>query len=254
MKVLCRQWRGTVARPQNEIEHGRKLSRNDPELIWGWGTPAGRIRARRRAALIAEGARLGPHVRALEIGCGTGVFTEYFVQSGAHIVAVDISSDLLEEARERGLPEDRVQFIEKAFEECEVDGPFDAVIGSSILHHLDLAGSLPRIFALLRPGGWMSFAEPNMLNPQIFFQKNIPWLKERLGDSPDETAFVRHSLKRRLESSGFDRVAITPFDWLHPLTPARFIHVVSKIGAFLEAAPLVREFAGSLYIRCRRPA
>ena len=54
-----------MARPQNEIEHGRKLSRNDPELIWGWGTPAGRIRARRRAALIAEGARLGPHVRAL---------------------------------------------------------------------------------------------------------------------------------------------------------------------------------------------
>ena len=165
---------------------------------------------------------------------------------------MDISSDLLEEARERGLPEDRCSSSKKRSKSAS-GRPFDAVIG----HRFCITSILrvtSRIFSLLRPGGWMSFAEPNMLNPQIFFQKNIPWLKERLGDSPDETAFVRHSLKRRLESSGFDRVAITPFDWLHPLTPARFIHVVSKIGAFLEAAPLVREFAGSLYIRCRRPA
>lgn len=242
-----------MTRPYNERVHGRKLSRRDPELIWGWGTPAGKVRARRRAGLIAEGARLGPGTRALEIGCGTGLFTEFFARSGACITAVDISPELLEEARKKGLPGDRVRFVEKPFEECEVDGPFDAVVGSSILHHLDLKASLPRMFGLLKPGGRVSFAEPNMLNPQILFQKNIPWLKERLGDSPDETAFVRFPLKRQLESCGFHDIAIIPFDWLHPLTPARFITAVSRIGAFLEALPLVRECAGSLSIRCRRP-
>jgi 2-polyprenyl-3-methyl-5-hydroxy-6-metoxy-1,4-benzoquinol methylase len=242
-----------MSRPHSEIEHGRKLSQHGAELIWGWGTPAGKVRAMRRAELIAHGARLGPGVRALEIGCGTGLFTELFAETGAHITAVDISRDLLKEAWNRGLPKDRVVFVEKPFEECEVDGPFDAVIGSSILHHLDLGVSLPRMLGLLRPGGRVSFAEPNMLNPQILLQKNIPWLKERLGDSPDETAFVRFSLEKQLRACGFEGISIKPFDWLHPFTPRRFIHAVSAVGRLLEAAPLMREFAGSLSIRCRRP-
>jgi len=260
-RVDVRDWsvsrafrRHGVGRPQSEIEHGKKLSQYGAELIWGWGTPAGRVRAQRRAGLIARGAGLGEGIRALEIGCGTGLFTELFAQTGAHITAVDISPDLLKEARQRGLPSARVEFVEKPFEECDVDGPFDAVIGSSILHHLDLDASLPRILSLLKPGGRMSFAEPNMLNPQIAVQKNIPWLKERLGDSPDETAFARFTLGRQLKACGFDCISIIPFDWLHPLTPERFIKAVSAMGRFLEATPLVREFAGSLSIRCMKPA
>jgi len=237
----------------SEIDHGKELSRSDPELIWGWGSPAGKIRAARRAQLIAQGAFLRPGIRVLEIGCGTGLFTEMFAQSGANITAVDISPDLLRQAKERGLPKDRVNFVEKPFEECEVDGPFDAVIGSSVLHHLDLDISLVKIFTLLKPGGIMSFAEPNMLNPQILLQKNIPWLKRRLGDSPDETAFVRWFLGGTLAKHGFEDVEITPFDWLHPVTPEILIDVVSRIGSVLEKTPGIREFAGSLYIRCKRP-
>ena len=60
-------------------------------------------------------------------------------------MAVDLSEELLESARERGL--ENVTFLAKNFEDCEVDGPFDAVIGSSILHHLD-EPSLERLFAL----------------------------------------------------------------------------------------------------------
>jgi len=79
-----------------------------------------------------------------------------FAQSGASIVAVDISDDLLEMADKRGLPKERIAFLNKLFETCDVEGPFDAVIGSSILHHLDIGVSLKRIFDLLKPGGWMS--------------------------------------------------------------------------------------------------
>ena len=237
----------------NEIEHGRKLTAHGPERIWGWGTPAGRVRAGRRAALIAEGAELRPGVRALEIGCGTGLFTEAFAGTGAFITAVDISAELLEEARKRGLNPDRVRFIEKPFEECQVDGPFDAVIGSSVLHHLDLGRSFSKIFDLLRPGGMVCFAEPNMLNPQILIQKNIPLVKKALGDSPDETAFVRWTLAAFLKGKGFADIDIKPFDWLHPLTPEALIPGVSRWGAVLEGIPGVREFAGSLLIRCRKP-
>lgn len=240
-------------RAEHEIAHGKMLALGDTELMWGWGTLAGQWRARRRAELIASGATLGPGKRALEIGCGTGLFTEMFAQTGVQLIAVDISADLLEIARARGLPAEQVQFLEKRFEDCDVGGPFDAVIGSSVLHHLDLQAALAKIYELLKPGGVMSFAEPNMLNPQIMIQKNVPWIKKRLGDSPDETAFIRWQLRASLARAGFENIDITPFDWLHPFTPKAMIRCVNRVSQILEKIPLVCEFAGSVYIRCSRP-
>jgi hypothetical protein len=121
------------------------------------------------------------------------------------------------------------------------------------LHHLEVEQSLRKIFDLLTPGGVMAFAEPNMLNPQICVQKNIPWIKRMLGDSPDETAFIRWRLAKLLRSIGFEEVQITPFDWLHPSTPRPVMGLVSLIGWVLEKTPLLREFAGSLLIKARRP-
>jgi SAM-dependent methyltransferase len=240
-------------RGRHEIDHGQALAREDTEAVWGWGTPAGRLRAERRAALIAAGSSLKPGMRVLEVGCGTGMFTEIFARTGVQIIGVDISADLLAKARARNLG-DRVQFVEGRFEDCLVEGPFDAVIGSSVLHHLDLEAALKVIHRLLKPGGWLSFAEPNMLNPQVFVERKLAFIRPVFWYvSPDETAFVRWSLRALLERVGFRGVDITPVDWLHPATPPSLIGLVRRIGDGLEKMPFLREFAGSLYIRGRRP-
>jgi 2-polyprenyl-3-methyl-5-hydroxy-6-metoxy-1,4-benzoquinol methylase len=241
-------------RAKNEIAHGKVLAQGDTEAIWGWGTPAGRLRAERRARLIAEGAGLRPGVRALEIGCGTGMFTEMFARTGAQIVGVDISEALLEKARTRNLPTAQVQFLAKRFEECDVDGPFDVVIGSSVLHHLDIEAALAKMYSLLKPGGRLSFAEPNMLNPQIFLERKLAFIRPLFWYvSPDETAFVRWSLRALLEKTGLQEVYLQPFDWLHPAIPSPLIPLVLHIGHWVEKTPGLREFAGSLLICGRRP-
>lgn len=240
-------------RSDHEIEHGRFLASASAEDIWGWGTPAGRLRARRRAEFIAGGAGLGPGKKVLEVGCGTGLFTELIAASGAEVLGVDISPELLELARKRNLPADRIKFVTARFEDCDIHGPFDAVVGSSVLHHLEYKPALARILQMLKPGGAISFAEPNMLNPQIAAQKNIPWLKKKLGDSPDETAFIRWGLARLLRETGFTDIAIRPFDWLHPYTPRPLIPLVRSMGLLVEKLPLVKEFSGSLYIFARKP-
>ena len=236
---------------QREIDHSKKISESDPAEIWGWGTPAGKIRAKKRGELIAAGARLQPGKVTLEIGCGTGIFTEIFALSKARIIAVDISPELIEIARKRGLPEKEVIFLEKPFEECDVEGPFDAVIGSSILHHLELEVAMKKVFALLKPGGRLSFAEPNYLNPQIFIERRFR--RFFVSVSPDETAFIRWSLKSLLERFGFTNIRITPFDWLHPYTPESLIKMVSVLGRWVEKVPIFREFSGSLLIEAARP-
>jgi SAM-dependent methyltransferase len=241
-------------RGQREIFHSRKLAAGNPEEVWGWSTPAGKVRVRARAARIARRAGLRPGVRALEIGCGTGIVTELFVPFGANLLAVDISEDMLAIARQRGLPPDQVQFMQTQFESIDENlEQFDAVIGSGILHHLHLEPALAKIYKLLKPGGVGSFAEPNMLNPQTMLWKNIPWLKAQIGDSPDETALISWQLRKKLRAAGFIDIEIIPLDFLHPITPVPLIGFVSRLGAALEKLPILRHIAGSLYITFKRP-
>jgi len=234
-----------------EVVHSRQLAKGDPASVWGWASPAGKVRAARRANLIISSVDMKPGMRVLELGCGNGVFTEFFAASGAEIVALDISPELIELARKR-CNDKKVTFLVSPVEELTLSERFDAVVGSSVLHHLDLGKALPLVYAHLEPRGSSCFAEPNMLNPQIFMQKNIPWLKKKLGDTPDETAFYRWSLKRKLEQAGFREIKITPFDWLHPLIPEVFIPLVGKLGHALEKMPLLKEFAGSLLIQSKK--
>ena len=242
-----------LSKAEKEIVHSQKLSRSDPEMIWGWGTPVGVKRSKRRANLIIKGANLGPDLCVLEIGCGTGLFTEYFANSGAKILAIDISEPLLSQARSRGLSNGQVIFAEKNFEDSAFSESFDAIIGSSILHHLDIQIALDKIIALLKPNGIMCFAEPNWINPQIFLERKfrfLPWFDYV---SPDESAFVRWKLKEKLIQAGFIDVKITPFDWLHPATPAVLIRSLKTIEGLLENIAVIREFSGSLLIRAKRP-
>jgi SAM-dependent methyltransferase len=194
-------------------------------------------------------SHLKPGMTVLELGCGTGYLTRELARSGAGVLAIDVSPELLEIARANG-SEPNVQYrIENAYALSYNDAVFDSVVGSSVLHHLEIEEALRNIYRVLKPGGTIYFTEPNMMNPQIAIQKNVRWVKRKLGDSPDETAFFRWPLRRLLKETGFRNVRIDPFDFLHPKIPGFLVTPVSCLGTFLERAPLISEFAGSLYIR-----
>jgi ubiquinone/menaquinone biosynthesis C-methylase UbiE len=238
------------ARLQHEIEHGRYLVARGAGEVWNWESPAGRIRWKRRVRMLTSHIRAG--MKVLELGCGIAYFTRELAQTGASITAIDISPDLLEVAR-RECPAANVTFeVQNAYALTYPDAAFDSVVGSSVLHHLEIDQALAQIYRVLRPGGMIRFTEPNMLNPQIAIQKNVPAIKQRLGDSPDETAFFRWPLRQRLQRAGFREIQITPFDFLHPKIPAGWIPAVKAIGSLLEKTPLVSEIAGSLYIRAAK--
>jgi SAM-dependent methyltransferase len=236
-----------VNRLDNEIAHGRFLAAHGAGEVWNWETPAGRLRWERRVQIL--GAHLKPGMTILEVGCGIGYFTGELARSGAEIVAIDVSPELLEIARSNySAPNVRYE-IQNAYGLTYSDATFDSVVGSSVLHHLEIEAAIRDMYRVLKPGGTIHFTEPNMLNPQIAIQKNIPWIKRKLGDSPDETAFFRWRLRRLLERTGYREVRIDPFDFLHPKTPVALIDQVKAFGRFLEKVPGISEFAGSLYIR-----
>ena len=233
-----------------EIRHGRFLAKHGAGQIWNWESPAGKLRWARRVKMLSS--HLRPGMTVLELGCGTGYFTQELARSGADVVAIDVSPELLEIARSNcSAPNVRYQ-IENAYALSYPEAVFDSVVGSSVLHHLEIAAAIRNIYRALKPGGTIYFTEPNMLNPQIAIQKNVPLIKQKLGDSPDETAFFRWPLRRLLEQTGYRDVRIDPFDFLHPKTPVPLINRVNALSRFLEKVPVVSEFAGSLYIRAAK--
>jgi SAM-dependent methyltransferase len=235
------------ARIAKEVQHGRFLADHGAGEIWNWESPAGRLRLARRVKMLSS--HLKPGMTVLELGCGAGYFTQELARSGADIVAIDVSPELLEIAK-TNCSSPNVQYqIQNAYALSYSEAVFDSVVGSSVLHHLEIEEALRDIYRVLKPMGTIYFTEPNMLNPQIAIQKNIPWIKRKLGDSPDETAFFRWSLWRLLERTGYRDVRIDPFDFLHPKTPIALIDSVNAFGQFLENVPGISEFAGSLYLR-----
>ena len=239
------------ARLKNEIMHGRKIAAHAGET-WNWETPAGRLRWQRRVRMLSS--ELRPEMRVLEIGCGTGYLTRELVHTGAIITAIDISPDLLEKAQGEIVAGNVAFLCQNAYDLNFEESSFDAVVGSSVLHHLEVNEAISEIYRVLAPGGAVRFTEPNMLNPQIAAQKNIPAIKRALGDSPDETAFFRWGVSKRLRRAGFTSIAVEPFDFLHPQIPGRLVGPLVSFCHLLERLPLVREIAGSLYICAKKPA
>jgi SAM-dependent methyltransferase len=230
-----------------EVQHGRFLAQHGAGEIWNWESPAGKRRWARRVKMLDS--HLKPGMTVLELGCGTGSFTRELARSGADIVAIDVSPELLEMAK-ANCSAPNVQYqIQNAYSLSYSEAVFDSVVGSSVLHHLEIKEALRDVYRVLKTEGTIYFTEPNMLNPQIAIQKNIPWIKRKLGDSPDETAFFRWPLRRLLEQTGYRDIRIDPFDFLHPKTPGAVIDRVNALGRFLESVPVISEFAGSLYIR-----
>ena len=70
-----------------EIEQGKEIVEN-AEWLWGWGTTAGKLRAERRADILVDMANIVKGRSALEIGCGTGLFTRKISKNKASITAV----------------------------------------------------------------------------------------------------------------------------------------------------------------------
>jgi SAM-dependent methyltransferase len=134
--------------------------------------------------------------RAVEFGCGTGRLITlplrtwgYDVTGFDHDkVSIDYGRRLLAEA---GLDEDALQAVDLR----DLPGPFDAVIASEILEHLDdgeLRESLELIREKLVPGGKLLVTTPNGYS--VFELENLLWYR---------TGVDR--LYRRLSSGGLTR-------------------------------------------------
>jgi SAM-dependent methyltransferase len=92
-----------------------------------------------------------PMGRLLEIGCGTGDFTERVQRElGVDVVALDVSPRMVELTRARGVTAVLGSVEALPF----ADRQYDCVLANRVLYHVpDLARGLSEVVRVLRPGG-----------------------------------------------------------------------------------------------------
>jgi SAM-dependent methyltransferase len=95
-----------------------------------------------------------PCHNVLEIGCGTGGFARALAERSDHVLAFDLSPEMIRLAHERS-----AQFPNIDFELTDVcdrtlsDETFDCIATIATLHHLPYAEILLKMKAALKPGG-----------------------------------------------------------------------------------------------------
>lgn len=114
-------------------------------------------------------------LRVLELGCGHGDLTLQLAARGAEVVAVDVSSGLVDVLRaraERFCPGLSVAARVAPVENTGLDdASVDLVTGKWILHHADVRATGAEIRRVLRPDGKGVFFENQGVNPLLAFAR-----------------------------------------------------------------------------------
>lgn len=120
-------------------------------------------------ANIAVALDLEAGARLLDVGCGSGWLSEFFARLGYDVTGIDVSTDLIEMARERLA---RVPYgvdaetpLKYRFEACDIESralaeTFDAIICYDSLHHFEDEQAVFRhLSAMLDYGGLLFILE-----------------------------------------------------------------------------------------------
>ncbi|KNY25122.1 class I SAM-dependent methyltransferase [Pseudobacteroides cellulosolvens] len=88
----------------------------------------------------------------LDIGCGTGEFTQKVAQRAKRVVGIDISPKMVNEAKKRHSA-NNITYIVKDFDAIDVKEQYDCIVSIATFHHLSLESILSKIDKMLKPGG-----------------------------------------------------------------------------------------------------
>src|SRR3989344_733858 len=99
--------------------------------------------------------------RLLDLGCGTGWTSRIFAMKGFEVLGIDISADMIKEARKKSNHLTNLKFEVQDYENLKFNKSFDIVVFYNSLHHAENeALALKNAFNSLKKGGSCVTYEP----------------------------------------------------------------------------------------------
>lgn len=150
---------------------------------------------------------LSPDMELLEIGCGTGSTAIVHAPHVRHILATDISENMLAIARGKAQAEniENISFQCTAIASLQIENAsIDAVLALSVLHLLpDWRMALTSVYDMLRPGGLL-VSSTSCIGDMGLLMRMLPPVMKLLPMVPAVQAFTAAELKSVLEEVGFE--------------------------------------------------
>ena len=149
-----------------------------------------------------------PDMGVLELGCGTGSTAIAHAPYVKHILAIDISSKMIEIAQGKADAKnvENVTFMRSTIDEFSAsDQTFDAVLGLSILHLLDNKEEVTaKVHKMLKLGGIFVTSTACIGDTMMRFLKVIVPIGKFFGLMPMVKVFTTKELEDSLTDAGFE--------------------------------------------------
>jgi len=176
----------------------------DRDLIDNLNYQSPRLLAQIIARTVPAGARLD----ILDIGCGTGLMGEGLRALKRTLTGVDLSPNMLEEARRRGVYDRLVESDIVAFLDMQTD-QFDLIVSTDVFIYI---GDLSKVFAgvrrALRTGGLFCFSVEAIdegdfvLRPTLRYAHSQPYLSRLAGRNGFVVMTIEpHAVRREGQTS-----------------------------------------------------
>jgi ubiquinone/menaquinone biosynthesis C-methylase UbiE len=144
----------------------------------------------------------GSHV--VDLGCGSGVFTQLLSQRGIQCMGLDLSAHLLLLGK-RQAP--HLHFLQADVEALPFeDNSIDNILLSCLIHHLPSPMlSIKEVYRVLKPKGRFVAFDPNRMNPFMYLyrDRSSPFYSSK-GVTPNERPVLPGQMKSLFQNVGFD--------------------------------------------------
>lgn len=157
----------------------------------------------------------------LDVGCGSGVLSDFLARQGARVIAIDSNPAAIEFAR-HAFGQSGVDFRLASVEELEAPpGSIDRTYCFELIEHIHLhqvQALCRRIHVLTRPGGTLAITTPNYAGVWPAIERTLDVLKlvPHLDRDQHVTHFTAALLRRVLSETGWTVERISTFSTLAP--------------------------------------
>lgn len=153
-------------------------------------------------ATVVQLLKARPTATILDLGCGSGVFTQLLWQRGFHCIGVDLSHALLQLGKKQ---HHAISFLQGDAETLPfADNSVDCVMLSCLIHHLpDPTRCAREVYRILKPAGTFVAFDPNRLNPFMYLYRDhsSPFYSAK-GVTPNERPVMPQRVRQVFTQAG----------------------------------------------------
>jgi dolichol-phosphate mannosyltransferase len=236
------------------LENNIREMEQSQEALWLSHPNTSGTKLRWRAAQVRHCFHVLPGESILQLGAGSGFWTEHLVsllRGQNPITAAVFDDELFRTALGKKLP--NTEFVRVGKLNDLPAGSFDYVVGTGTLCHDQYPENLEAIYRLLKPGGQFLFFETNHSNPLVFLKNICGPVGRWTGDARCQARLRKYKLMQMASLQGFSHIEIIPFDIFPSRTPRFVMQLVQSLAFILEHAPGIRQLCGTACIWAKKP-